>query len=175
MNANWIEEIEEREFHGKPEGKWIIQGWYEDEKEDFLREQIIWEEKQSLSWDILSEYPDFLARSIFDMADDHFSWNVTTPTWFLHQDGTWNKSLSNHTSVITKLMYGEYESLEGAQKMIMALDSRFLQRPRHPMKFKNYLEHLKNADEPTCYLELLRRRRRTIYDVFEISSEINHN
>lgn len=42
----WSLKVEERTFHVKPLGKWIISGWYEDEKEIYYKSEKIWEDRQ---------------------------------------------------------------------------------------------------------------------------------
>lgn len=133
---SWHEKIEEREFHGKPQGKWVIEGWYEDEKEDFYIEETEWNKRSQEGWEknggIIS----------LDIVDDYFSWNVTTPHWYLHDDGKWRKSLCAWFELnCTKRMGGEFSSREAAEEALRNVTHR-------PKRFENYVEHLRNAAPP---------------------------
>ena len=148
MNNNWYVKIEEREFHGKPEGKWIVSGWYQDEKEDYDAAKIAGEKKQQegardnrpeITLAELAEGDDIL-----DIVDDYFSWNVMTPHWYLHKNGTWHKLLATCKKgdfpFKLGLMSGEYGTKELAEET--------LKNSPKPDRFENYQEHLQAADDP---------------------------
>lgn len=150
-NTSWYQRIEEREFHGKPRGIWIITGWYEDEKTAYEIAETEWNRKQGESGissepidDIsslmkLAEDDDFMWMPV----DDYFHWNVMTPHWYLHTDGTWNKlicKIGKIRETPNSLMYGEYLSQEEAEAQ--------LAKSRPPDRFDNYVEHLQNAAPP---------------------------
>lgn len=149
---NWHEEIQEREFHGKPQGKWVVTGWYQDEKEDYYTAEAAWEKKQQAGWDnrpevTLAELAE--GDGTLDMVDDYFRWNVMTPHWYLHKNRTWHKSLSTFEKggfpFGPNLMSGEYGSYELAEEA--------LKNSSKPDRFENqyatnYQEHLQAADDP---------------------------
>ena len=148
---NWHEEIKEKEFHDKSEGKWYIIGWYADEKQAFEIAKDEWEDQQQKGWDSNSS-PTLheLADGSFnlDIVDDYFRWNVITPHWFLHSDGLWGKMLCKdvHDASFTELMVGEYPSLKAAELMLR-------NTPFKPKRFEDeykipYEEHLSNAEPP---------------------------
>lgn len=142
--SNWHEEIKEREFHGKPEGKWIVIGWYADEKEAYSTAETAWEKKQQEGWE---NQPKVTLAELAEGdgvlgVDDYFRWNVDTPHWFLHKNGTWHKMLCACGEGIfgPNLMSGEYGSEESAREV--------LKRSSKPRQFENYQEHLQTAREP---------------------------
>jgi len=73
-----------------------------------------------------------------DIVDDYFHWNVITPHWYLHLDGTWQKMICNEFDM--KVMSGQYHRLQRAEQDML--------NSTPPARFEGYEEHLQNAREP---------------------------
>ena len=148
MNT-WQEKIEERMFHDKHLGKWIITGWYEEEVIAFKAAQAAWEKKQYEGWE-KNPQPAMTEDSFtLDIVDDCFSWNVITPWWFQHSDGTWHKMLCHDTSLPDweSGMPGEFPSLAAAEATVKNFPEK---APAFSTMFPGipYQEHLDSAEPP---------------------------
>jgi len=85
----WHVEIKEEPRHLWP-GQYTISGWWEDEKDLYKKLEKEWEDRRNTVWALTD------SSGCLDMGgEDYFHWNVETPSWSLHKNGTWNKILIN--------------------------------------------------------------------------------
>lgn len=147
-SKKWCEKITEREFHGKPEGRWIITGWYWDERRAYYIAKAEWEKRQQEGWAKNPEpFPTLeqIASGEHNLlpADDYFHWNVETPHWYLHKNGTWHKLLCGDRQYgrVDGFFDGEFPSRESAEEILR-------NTPLKPPRFERYQEHLDNAEPP---------------------------
>ena len=127
----WHVEIEERPRHLWPD-KWIVTGWYCDEKYAYKDAEYQWEQEQNKKWNEKNkDKPPPPLWGLLIGGDDYFYWHVETPGWSLHKDLTWHKMLINDKNEFT----GVYDSYEEAVATLAKL-------PACPPKFENYEEHL---------------------------------
>jgi hypothetical protein len=123
----WHEEVKEHSFHGKGEGWWYVVGWYLDEHAAFKIAEAAWEQRQQECWE--KNWNHNPTTQDLDIYDDYFGWNVTTPTWYLQEDGVWTKG--------------------GCYRFISKeLAEETLKKATKPDRFVNYQQHLDNAVEP---------------------------
>ncbi len=82
----------------------------------------------------------------FHTNEDYFHWNVKTPSWSMHRNGSWQKMLidMNDWKVKTRDQYpGIFNSYEHACKTLA--DYCDLQAPRFAIvEIKDYEKHLKD-------------------------------
>lgn len=149
--SNWHAEIQPRDSY-RSKAKFIVVGWYEDEKSAYKLAEQAWDKKSRECWEKNNPpVVGFPASNDLDLTDDYFSWNVTTPSWLLHKDGTWHKSLCRLESAgkgfrwYQDLLPGEYKTREEAE--------RILQNSSKPERFENYQEHLDSAAPPVSCKE----------------------
>jgi hypothetical protein len=100
INEIWHVEIEEQARHLWPE-QWTISGYWEDEKRLYKKYEKEWDKRRQEVWDkkhankppiTLQELAD--GSGCLDMCgEDYFHWNVQTPSWSMHRNGTWQKML----------------------------------------------------------------------------------
>ena len=140
----WHVEIKEEPRHLWP-GQYTISGWYDHEKKAYKKAETEWEKRRQEVWDKsndnalslqqLAEGSDYIC-----FGEDYFHWNVETPSWSLHKDGTWNKMLiklddwPGNKSSRTEYP-GVYASYEEA---CMTLGKNH----NLPPKFEGYVKHL---------------------------------
>lgn len=107
-HLQWLKEIWHVEIHEQPRhlwpGQWTISGYWEDEKALYKKYEKEWEKRRQKAWD--KKHPAIAASAdaarlqtiaqgdIFNMeGEDYFHWNVQTPGWFMHRNGSWQKAL----------------------------------------------------------------------------------
>jgi hypothetical protein len=93
----WHVEIKEDARHLWP-GHWLISGWYQDEKDLYKKYEKEWENKRHEVWEKDAKPPvtleELASGDLFmQYGEDYFHWNVETPSWSMHRNGTWNKML----------------------------------------------------------------------------------
>ena len=144
MNDKWYVKIEESERHLIGVrlyiwlDKWLVTGWYEDEKKDYYREEAKWNKARQEEWE--REYPDGWQPTVLDdgsvnlsFSEDYFHWHVISWSWSLHADGSWQKMLVNDKNEFT----GVYDSREAAETALK------IAQPIPPRLGMTYAEFLK--------------------------------
>ncbi len=160
----WHVEIHEEARHLWP-GQWTISGHWEDEKSLYKKYEKIWEDKRDEAWRKKNEGKPILtdAETLQQLAnsdepfiqygEDYFHWNVETPGWSMHRNGTWMKMLidTNDWKGKTRDQYpGIYNSYEHACKTLA--DYCDLAAPRFSYgELKDYEKHLKDFVENYNY------------------------
>ncbi len=101
-NEIWHVGIKEDARHLWP-GQWLISGYWEDEKRLYEKYEKEWEkrrdevwQKKYGKWKSDAEALQQLANGdgiLYNCGEDYFHWNVETPGWSMHRNGTWNKML----------------------------------------------------------------------------------
>lgn len=142
----WHVEIEEEARHLWP-GQWTIHGYWEDEKKLYKKYESEWELRCQKAWD--EKYPNggpSLNLGLYStQSEDYFHWNVETPGWSMHRDGSWQKMFidMNDWKGKTRDQYpGIYNSYEHACKTL-ANNNKFA--PRFAIgEFTDYEKHLKD-------------------------------
>lgn len=97
----WHVEIEEQARHLWP-GQWTISGYWEDEKALYNQYEKEWDKRRQEVWD--KKYANYKAKSLeeqiasadgimYNCGEDYFHWNVQTPSWSMHRNGSWQKML----------------------------------------------------------------------------------
>lgn len=152
----WHVEIKEEARHLWP-GQWTIYGYWQDEKDLYKKYEKVWEHLQQEAWDRKhgrKDTDDLLSLQKFAAADidlntggeDYFSWNVETPGWSMHRDGSWQKMLidMNDRSGKTRDQYpGIFNSYTAACKTLANYCD--LMAPRFALgELTNYEKHLKD-------------------------------
>lgn len=132
----WLEEIVRRDSHGQE--RWYIVGYYLEETLAYAAEESAWNQRQDEG--LNRHFSAMLALGLDVYHSDDFSSNVTTPHWYLHKDGTWQKLLSQRIHY-PDLMEGEYLSREAAEQALVDF-------PAKPPRFEGYLEYLRSAPPP---------------------------
>jgi len=99
----WHVKIVEDARHLWP-GQWTISGEWEDERSLYKKYEKIWDDRRQEVWD--KKHGDKPPITLQELADgsgvlniggeDYFHWNVETPGWSMHRNGTWNKMLISH-------------------------------------------------------------------------------
>lgn len=104
LNEIWHVEIHEEARHLCP-GQWTISGSWEDEKRLYAKYEKQWEKRRQEVWDKKHSRKEATddALSLQALADgsyslntggeDYFHWNVETPGWSMHRNGSWRKML----------------------------------------------------------------------------------
>lgn len=104
INEIWHVEIEEQARHLWP-GQWTISGEWEDERSLYKKYEKEWEKRRDEAYKekhankpVLSdeECLQELANGDYTLdmgGEDYFHWNVQTPGWSMHRNGTWQKML----------------------------------------------------------------------------------
>lgn len=150
----WHVEIKEEPRHLWP-GQWTIGGHWEDEKNLYNKYKEEWEKRCQEAWD--RKFPskatdDLLSLqaladgdSWFNQGEDYFHWNVQTPGWSMHRNGTWRKMLidMDDWKGKTRDQYpGIYNSYEDACKTLATYGAF---APRFTLgEFTDYEKHLKD-------------------------------
>jgi hypothetical protein len=98
----WHVEIKEQARHLWP-GQWTINGYWEDEKQLYKKYEREWEKSCQEAWekkhprkatdDSLSLQTLANGDALLNEGEDYFHWNVETPSWSMHRDGSWQKML----------------------------------------------------------------------------------
>jgi hypothetical protein len=100
----WQVKIYEDARHLWP-GQWLISGEWQDERDLYKKYEKEWEKRRDEAW--AKKHPpkpggtdasslQALADGTIDLnmgGEDYFHWNVQTPGWSMHRNGTWNKML----------------------------------------------------------------------------------
>lgn len=147
----WHVEIKEQARHLWP-GQYTISGWWQDEKDLYNKYEKEWDKRRQEVWD--KKWGAWKKQSLQELADgsatlmggeDYFHWNVETPSWSLHKDGTWNKML-----VKDWLTRGEritYPGIYTYEQACITLG----QNHNLPQKFEGYDKHLNDVVENYDY------------------------
>lgn len=147
----WHVEIKEEPRHLWP-GQWTIYGHWQDEKDLYKKYEKEWDKRRQEEWDKKRPTPPIL-QSLADGGDificqgeDYFNWNVETPGWSMHRNGSWQKMLidMNDWKGRTRDQYpGIFNSYEHACKTLANYCD--LLAPRFAIgELKDYEKHLKD-------------------------------
>jgi hypothetical protein len=102
LNEIWHVRIKEEPRHLWP-GQWTIHGYWEDEERLYKKYEKIWEDRRQEAWD--KKHPKRALDDVMSLqelaegitldigGEDYFHWNVQTPGWSMHRNGTWQKML----------------------------------------------------------------------------------
>lgn len=153
----WHVEIKEEPRHLWP-GQWTIYGYWQDEKDLYNKYEKEWEHRRQEAWD--KKHPckttddgittlQALADSdgvFLQEGEDYFHWNVETPGWSMHRNGSWQKMLikMDDWAGKTRDQYpGIFNSYEHACKTLA--DYCDLSAPRFALdELTDYEKHLKS-------------------------------
>lgn len=143
----WHVEIEEEPRHLWP-GQWTIHGYWQDEKDLYKKYDKEWEKRCHEEWD--KKHPTGYTPSLEDFqgGEDYFHWNVETPGWSMHRNGSWQKMLVTQDNWLGKGMTrdqypGIFNSYEDACKTLANYYD--LVAPRFAIgELKDYEKHLKD-------------------------------
>jgi hypothetical protein len=143
----WHIEIKEDARHLWP-GQWLISGYWEDEKNLYKEYELEWERRCQEAWD--KKYPNGFSLEQITLnsteGEDYFHWNVETPSWSMHRNGSWQKMLidMNDWKGKTRDQYpGIFNSYEHACKTLANYCD--LLAPRFALgELTDYEQHLKN-------------------------------
>lgn len=160
----WHVGIKEDARHLWP-NQWLINGYWEDEKRLYEKYQKVWEERRQAVWDrkqaekknapppTLEQLAEGLDLSTG--GENCFSWNVVTPGWSMHRDGTWHQMLVGEDMGrgLSRDQYpGIYNSYEEACKTLASFHAK---APRYTDRYSGtYEQHLKNFVEVSYDYEL---------------------
>jgi hypothetical protein len=93
----WLKEIwhvfiQEEPRHLWP-GQWTIHGYWQDEKDLYTKYEKEWDNRRQEVWD--KKHPALLETALLfqQEGEDYFNWNVETPGWSMHRNGSWQKML----------------------------------------------------------------------------------
>lgn len=158
----WLGKIWHVEIHEEPRhlwpGQWTIHGHWEDEKNLYKKYEREWDKRRQDAWD--KKYPrvtdddanslqalaDGISLEMFNEGEDYFHWNVETPGWSMHRNGSWQKMLINMDDWKgkTRDQYpGIFNSYEHACKTLANYCD--LLAPRFAIgEFTDYEKHLKD-------------------------------
>ena len=143
----WHVEIEEEPRHLWP-GQWTIHGYWQDEKDLYKKYEKEWDKRREEAREHPTHeaYLQIVAKGIFSTeGEDYFHWNVETPGWSMHRNGSWQKMLvdMNDWAGKTRDQYpGIFNSYEHACKTLA--DSNVL-APRFSLgELTDYEKHLKD-------------------------------
>lgn len=151
----WHVEIKEEPRHLWP-GQWTISGYWQDEKDLYNKYEKEWENRRQEAWD--KKHPAIAASSdaaalqtiaqgdiFLQEGEDYFRWNVETPGWSMHRNGSWQKMLidMNDWAGKTRDQYpGIFNSYEYACKTLADYSDL---APRFALgELKDYEKHLKD-------------------------------
>lgn len=161
----WLKEIWHVEIKEEPRhlwaGQWTIRGYWQDEKSLYEKYKNKWEERCQEAWD--KKYPKTTDNAqisanfddMFDGWEDYFHWNVQTPGWLMHRDGSWQKMLSPKDNWLGKGLVrdqypGIFNSYEHACKTLGNYCD--LLAPRFALgELTDYEKHLKDFVENYKY------------------------
>lgn len=137
----WHVEIKEDVRHLCP-GQWTIYGYWKDEKDLYEKYEKEWEDRRQEAQDKKPILCDRVpASDILSFSEDYFHWNVETPGWSMHRNGSWGKMLldMNDWKDKTRDQYpGIFNSYEHACKTLGNYCDLL------PPRFADYEKHLKN-------------------------------
>ena len=156
----WLKEIWHVEIHEEPRhlwpGQWTVSGHWEDEKRLYKKYEKIWEDRRQEAWE--KKFPPNEKHDpsiLFNVGEDYFHWNVQTPGWSMHRDGTWRKMLTPPDDWLGREMtrdqyQGIYNSYEHACKTLGNYCD--LKAPRFRLEeLTDYEKHLKDFVENYKY------------------------
>lgn len=151
----WHVEIKEEPRHLWP-GQWTIYGYWQDEKDLYKKYEKEWDNRRQKAWD--KKYPSIVGDdgvSLQSLADgvamlnegeDYFHWNVETPGWSMHKNGSWQKmliKLDDWTGKTRDQYPGVFNSYEHACKTLSNYCD--LTAPRFAIgEFTDYEKHLQD-------------------------------
>jgi len=152
----WHIEIKEEPRHLWP-GQWTIHGYWQDEKDLYNKYEKEWEKRRQEAWE--KKHPEIAASDdsarlqtmamgdiLNNEGEDYFHWNVETPGWSMHRNGSWQKMLidmNNWTGKTRDQYPGIFNSYEHACKTLA--DYSDLLAPRFALgELKDYEKHLKD-------------------------------
>jgi len=149
----WHVEIKEDDPRHLWPGQWIIQQDEKDlynkyEKEWYKRRQEDWDKKHHKNIDnTFVIQPKTSTNSLYlQEGEDYFHWNVESPGWLMHRNGSWQKMLINmdYGTVKTTDQYpGIFNSYEHACKTLANYCD--LSAPRFALgELTDYEKHLKD-------------------------------
>ena len=147
----WLREIWHVEIHEEPRhlwpGQWTIHGHWEDEKTLYKKYEKEWEKRRQEAWDKRPPEPAVVEGYVLNIGgEDYFHWNVETPGWSMHRNGSWQKMLvdMDDWKDKTRDQYpGIFNSYAHACKTLA--DYSDLLAPRFSLgEFGNYEKHLKD-------------------------------
>lgn len=159
----WHVEIHEDARHLWP-GQWTISGHWEDEKDLYKKYEKVWDKRRQEAWDkkhpAIAGADDAATLQTIAMGDifnnegeDYFHWNVQTPGWSMHRNGSWQKMLINldDWKGKTRDQYpGIYNSYEHACTTLSNYSD--LKAPRFALgELKDYEKHLRDFVENYKY------------------------
>lgn len=134
----WHVEIEEEARHLWP-GQYTISGWYQHEKDLYEKYEEEWEKRRDEAWKKKHEGKQYSIIDTLNLyGEDYFNWNVSTPSWCLHRDGTWHKMLVEWDDRRDGLDRSEYPGIYTYEKACLTL-GKF---NNLPPKFVGYEKHL---------------------------------
>jgi hypothetical protein len=153
----WLKEIWHVEINEEPRhlwpGQWTIHGYWEDEKDLYKKYEKQWNDRRQEACEKKCHaiaVGDFFSTE----GEDYFNWNVETPGWSMHRDGTWQKMLidMNDWKGKTRDEYpGIYNSYEHACKTLVSYCDLFA--PRFAIgELKDYEKHLKDFVDNYNYI-----------------------
>lgn len=103
----WLKEIWHVEIKEEPRhlwsGQWTIYGYWGDEKHLYNEYEKEWEKRRDEAWK--KKHPNPITDDMLSLqtladggcldifGEDYFHWNVQTPGWSMHRNGTWQKML----------------------------------------------------------------------------------
>lgn len=150
LNEIWHVEIAEEARHLWP-GQWTISGYWQDEKNLYNKYEKEWEKRRQEAQDkkppvdlqtMVMSSPEFFSTA----GEDYFHWNVQTPGWSMHRNGSWQKMLidmNNWTGKTRDQYPGIFNSYEHACKTLA--DYSDLLAPRFALgELTDYEKHLKD-------------------------------
>jgi hypothetical protein len=88
----WHVEIEEEPRHLWP-GQFTITGWWDDEKYLYNKYEKEWDKRCQEAWDKKHPNKSTVGLTLDIGGEDYFHWNIQSPSWSMHRDGTWQKML----------------------------------------------------------------------------------
>jgi hypothetical protein len=145
----WHVEIKEEPRHLWP-GQWTIYGFWQDEKNLYNKYEKEWEDRRREFSDRIAGFSlQELAQSdgdILTFHEDYFHWNVQTPGWSMHRNGSWQKMLiemDDRTGKTRDQYPGIFNSYEHACKTLSNYCD--LLAPRFALgELTDYEKHLKD-------------------------------
>lgn len=165
----WLKEIWHVEIKEEPRhlwaGQWTIHGYWQDEKDLYNKYEKEWDKRCQEAWKKKYPKPSDDPNSLQALVDggcldiggeDYFHWNVETPGWSMHRNGSWRKMLidMDDWKGKTRDQYpGIYNSYEHACKTLG--DYSDLKAPRFALgELTNYEKHLKDFVDNYKYEKL---------------------
>lgn len=162
----WLKEIWHVEIHEEPRHlwpkQWTIGGFWEDEKTLYKKYEKEWEDRRQEAWDKKHPRKTDEENSLQSLAtewcwlsegEDYFHWNVETPGWSMHRNGSWRKMLidmDDWTGKTRDQYPGIFNSYDHACKTLA--DYCDLLAPRFALgELTDYEKHLKDFVDNYSY------------------------